>query len=75
MHMIARVLPVKKGTTQVDRVIKFIGGYTKFVNEKGIIVAFHLFIFTPFPAAEEAETKVIGVNDDDDALASRFTAR
>jgi condensin complex subunit 3 len=34
-----------------------------------------IYILTLFPAAEEAEKKDIGVNDDDDALASRFTAR
>ncbi|KAH9918855.1 uncharacterized protein B0H18DRAFT_937624 [Fomitopsis serialis] len=28
------VLPVKKGISVADRVIKFVGGYTKFINEK-----------------------------------------
>ncbi|CCM04766.1 uncharacterized protein FIBRA_06956 [Fibroporia radiculosa] len=32
--MLSRVLPLKKGTTVADRVIKFVGGYTKFINEK-----------------------------------------
>lgn len=36
IHMVARVLPVKKGATQIDRVVKFVGGYIKFVNEKGM---------------------------------------
>lgn len=35
LDMLARVLPVKKGITVADRVIKFIGGYTRFINEKG----------------------------------------
>jgi len=35
IHMVSRVLSVKKGDTQGDRIVKFIGGYTKFVNEKG----------------------------------------
>jgi condensin complex subunit 3 len=35
LQMLTRVLPVKKGATQADRVIKFVGGYIKFVNEKG----------------------------------------
>jgi condensin complex subunit 3 len=35
MHMVSRALLVKKGTTQADRIIKFVGGYTKFINEKG----------------------------------------
>ena len=33
--MLSRVLPVKRGASTVDRVIRFIGGYVKFVNEKG----------------------------------------
>ncbi|KAH9922432.1 nuclear condensing complex subunit [Fomitopsis serialis] len=32
--MLLRVLPVKKGISVADRVIKFVGGYTKFINEK-----------------------------------------
>jgi condensin complex subunit 3 len=35
LTMVARVLPVKKGTIPVDRVVKFVGGFTKFINEKG----------------------------------------
>jgi condensin complex subunit 3 len=30
-----RTLSVKKGVTEADRVLKFIGGYVKFINEKG----------------------------------------
>jgi condensin complex subunit 3 len=33
--MVARILVVKKGATQADRIVKFVGGYTKFTNEKG----------------------------------------
>lgn len=29
-----RVLPVKKGVQPADRIVKFIGGYVKFMNEK-----------------------------------------
>ncbi|EGO03950.1 hypothetical protein SERLA73DRAFT_165497 [Serpula lacrymans var. lacrymans S7.3] len=32
--MVGRVLPVKKGTSQADRIIKFVGSYTKFINDK-----------------------------------------
>lgn len=35
LDMLARVLPLKKGTTVADRIVKFIGGYVKFINEKG----------------------------------------
>ncbi|KAJ7844433.1 nuclear condensing complex subunit [Mycena olivaceomarginata] len=33
--LVARVLPVKKGVAAADRVTKFVGGYTKFLNEGG----------------------------------------
>jgi condensin complex subunit 3 len=33
--MINRVLPLKKGVTPADRIVKFVGGYVKFLNEKG----------------------------------------
>ena len=33
--MLARALPIKKGASVVDRIIKFAAGYTKFINEKG----------------------------------------
>lgn len=36
VDMVMRILPVKKGTTVVDRLVKFIGGYVKFINEKGM---------------------------------------
>jgi condensin complex subunit 3 len=35
INMVARILVVKKGATQADRIVKFVGGYTKFTNEKG----------------------------------------
>lgn len=35
LNILTRVLPLKKGVTPADRVVKFIGGYVKFVNEKG----------------------------------------
>ena len=31
-----RALPEKKGMSEADRVIKFAGGYIRFVNEKGV---------------------------------------
>jgi condensin complex subunit 3 len=34
-QMLINVLSLKKGTTTADRVVKFIGAYTKFINEKG----------------------------------------
>lgn len=35
LDVIMRVLPIKKGVREADRIVKFIGGYVKFVNEKG----------------------------------------
>ena len=34
IFMVTRVLPLKKGTTAADRIIKFVGGYIKFSNDK-----------------------------------------
>ncbi|KAF9447221.1 hypothetical protein P691DRAFT_707172 [Macrolepiota fuliginosa MF-IS2] len=57
--MLAPVLPLKKGITTADRVIRFIGAYTKFINEKA--------------AEEKAGQDAIDV--DEDTTATRFTAR
>lgn len=35
IDMLLRVLPLKKGATVVDRIVKFVAGYVKFINEKG----------------------------------------
>ena len=34
LDMLTRVLPVKKGTTVADRIVKFAAGYSKFITEK-----------------------------------------
>lgn len=34
VDMVSRVLSVKKGASQADRIVRFTGGYTKFINEK-----------------------------------------
>jgi hypothetical protein len=36
MGLVARALPVKKGATVVDRIVRFIAGYAKFINDKGM---------------------------------------
>ncbi|KAI0777818.1 nuclear condensing complex subunit [Trametes elegans] len=36
MDMLTRVLPLKKGTTVADRIVKFTAGYTKFITEKNL---------------------------------------
>ena len=35
MTMLSRTLPVKKGAPVADRIIRFVGGYVKHINEKG----------------------------------------
>lgn len=35
IEMVTRVLSVKKGASQADRIVRFVGGFTKFINEKG----------------------------------------
>lgn len=35
VDMVSRVLSVKKGASQADRIVRFVGGFTKFINEKG----------------------------------------
>ncbi|KAL5523222.1 YCG1_1 [Sanghuangporus sanghuang] len=34
IDMIVRILPVKKGATVVDRIVKFVAGYVRFIHEK-----------------------------------------
>jgi condensin complex subunit 3 len=33
--MLCRAAAVKKGTSQGDRIVKFVGAYTKYINERG----------------------------------------
>lgn len=35
LGMLSRVLAVKKGASVADRIMKFMGSYIKFMNEKG----------------------------------------
>ncbi|KZT37030.1 hypothetical protein SISSUDRAFT_988304 [Sistotremastrum suecicum HHB10207 ss-3] len=58
-----RVLPVKKGVQPADRIVKFVGGYIKFMNEK---------------SAEPKEVKAEPTSDDEgqeDTFATRLIAR
>ncbi|KAJ7746625.1 nuclear condensing complex subunit [Mycena metata] len=57
--VLARVLPIKKGATAADRVVKFVGGYTKFINER---------------AAEDKADADDNDDSEGDTTASRFTA-
>lgn len=37
LDMVSRVLTVKKGVASADRIVKFIGSYVRYMNEKGRI--------------------------------------
>ncbi|TFK48905.1 ARM repeat-containing protein [Heliocybe sulcata] len=60
LDMVGRLLPLKKGTTVADRMIKFVGGYVKFANEK---------------ALEDRKKSGAGVHQDTETPASRLAAR
>jgi condensin complex subunit 3 len=34
--MVNRVLVVKKGPANADRIVKYVGSYVQFMNEKGV---------------------------------------
>lgn len=36
LDMVSRALVVKKGVASADRIVKFVGAYVKFINEKGL---------------------------------------
>ncbi|KAI6131286.1 nuclear condensing complex subunit [Pisolithus croceorrhizus] len=59
IDMVCRVLVIKKGASQAERVVKFVGTYTKYLNEKAV----------------ETKKEDEADGDDDDTTASRFVAR
>ncbi|PFH49330.1 hypothetical protein AMATHDRAFT_76233 [Amanita thiersii Skay4041] len=68
ISMITRVLVVKKGPATADRVVKFVGAYVKFMNEK--------VLEEKMPKSKASNSKSAAPNsDDDDTIATRFTAR
>ncbi|KAH7887136.1 nuclear condensing complex subunit [Phlebopus sp. FC_14] len=56
---LCRVMVVKKGVSQADRVVKFVGAYTKYMNQN----------------SSDAQKDGQEVDDDDDTTAARFIAR
>ena len=48
IYMICEVLPLKKGIDSADHTVKFVAGYVKFINEKGLVYC----IFYPCTYAE-----------------------
>ncbi|KAJ7064682.1 nuclear condensing complex subunit [Mycena amicta] len=71
LDMVGRVLSAKKGPPTVERVIKFIAHYVRFVNEKGAIVQDDTTKQQPDGAAQSISS---GGADEDDSLASVFVA-
>ncbi|KAH0581314.1 hypothetical protein H2248_012409 [Termitomyces sp. 'cryptogamus'] len=67
--MVNRVLVVKKGSATADRVIRFIGSYVKFVNEK--VSAEKEKAFKDPTSSISARLE----DDADDTIASRFVMR
>ncbi|KAF9008698.1 nuclear condensing complex subunit [Cyathus striatus] len=59
-RMLILVFPQKKGVAQAERIVKFVGGYTKFINEKA--------------AEETVNQESKDEDEDEDTTASRFTA-
>jgi condensin complex subunit 3 len=41
-HMLVKVLPLKKGETTGDRIVKFVGGYIRYINEQGRFILLDL---------------------------------
>lgn len=75
IDLLNRVLAVKKGESVADRVIKFIGGYLKFMNEKGISSAVIRKHVPKLGSDIEERQKREVDEDEDDTTASRFVAR
>ncbi|EGO04008.1 hypothetical protein SERLA73DRAFT_102367 [Serpula lacrymans var. lacrymans S7.3] len=66
VDMTSRIVVVKKGPPVVDRIVKFIGAFVKFVNEKAMEHVAH---------PSDPSTSSITDDEDDDTPASRFVAR
>lgn len=84
IDMVNRVLVIKKGPC-ADRVVKFVGSYVKFVNDKGASLHFWSAVtcspYVAFIVLEERQKQASSSSasppkdDDDESLASRFVSR
>ncbi|KAG5642733.1 hypothetical protein DXG03_002278 [Asterophora parasitica] len=66
IHMVNWVLVVKKGAVAADRVVRFIGSYVKFINERASVAK--------AKALEEPSRSISACLNDDDTVESRFAA-
>lgn len=75
--ILCRAAAVKKGTSQGDRIVKFVGAYTKYINERGTISArFAGFVSHLVIVAEvKKEGDDNDDDDDDETTASRFVEK
>jgi condensin complex subunit 3 len=80
--MLTRVLQVKKGATTADRIVKFVGGYIKFVNLKSACrrqftrsYLLNLNLSLAPDDRPDTENAVEEDDEDTDTTASRFIAR
>lgn len=72
IEMIIRILPVKKGASVVDRVVKFVAGYVKFIVEKG---ARHNRNHAYASDIHISERQAEDFNEEEETSASRFVLR
>lgn len=71
MDMLTRVLPLKKGTTVADRIVKFTAGYIRFITEKSEHRPLtHAFQYRC--AADLEERKKNELDEDEDTTSERF---
>lgn len=68
IHLVNRVLVVKKGPAAADRIVRFVGSYMRFMNEKAA---------TSNPPADGPSTSMSAPvsEEDEDTMASRFISR
>ena len=89
LDMVNRVLTVRKGPTVADRIVKFVGTYVRFMNEKGELTSSSNNCIIPLVLTTRAAVEQLLVTsnlqvaltsarraaDDDQTTASRFSAR
>jgi condensin complex subunit 3 len=76
IDLLCRVVVVKKGVSQADRIIKFVGAYTKYMNEKGSYgLPSLLMVLDAARLAMEIKKGEDDDDDDDDTTAARFVTR
>ncbi|KAI0824958.1 nuclear condensing complex subunit [Trametes gibbosa] len=73
--MLLRVLPLKKGTTVADRIVKFTAGYTKFITEKStpcFYLGLHVLNVSPASRPDLQDRKNNNTDEDEDTTSERF---